>query len=77
MWEDIWLYFQEPEAVLTAFHVLAQKVLPSPDTQEADALAQILAWATNKLTEQPEFSERAGPLAPGWGGILPRMLDCP
>lgn len=38
-WKDIW--------VLTVFHVLVHEALTLPGSQEADALAQIRALATN------------------------------
>ena len=41
MWKDIWVHLQEPEAVLTVFHLLAYKVLTPPGNQEADALAWV------------------------------------
>lgn len=30
VWKDIWVYLQEPEAVLTVFHSPAHKALTSP-----------------------------------------------
>lgn len=40
-WKDIWAHLQEPEVVLTVFHIPAHKALTPPGNQEADALAQI------------------------------------
>ena len=38
MCEDICVHLQEPDVVLTVFHILAHNVLTSPSDQEADAL---------------------------------------
>lgn len=41
MWKDSGVCLQEPEAVLTVFHILAHRVLVASSKQEADALAQV------------------------------------
>lgn len=37
IWKDICVHLQEPQAVLTVFHVSAQKTLTPPGHQELDA----------------------------------------
>lgn len=40
-WKDIWIYLQEPEAILTISHILAYKVLTLPGHQETEALTLV------------------------------------
>lgn len=39
MWKDIWVCLQEPEAVLTVFHIQALKALTYSGNGAVDALA--------------------------------------
>lgn len=45
LWGGRWVHLQEPEAVLTVFHVPAQ-TLTSPGNHKADVLAQYKTLAT-------------------------------
>lgn len=38
VWRDVWVHRQEPEVVLTVFHILAHKALTPSANQEADTL---------------------------------------
>lgn len=40
MWEDIWVYLQEPDVVFTLFHVPAHKALTFSGNLKTD----ILVW---------------------------------
>lgn len=40
MWKDIWVYLQDPEVVVTVFHILAHKALTALGNQAADAPAE-------------------------------------
>lgn len=46
---------QEPEVVLTIFHVLAHKALTLPDNQETDAQAPVWTFATHLSVEIPDW----------------------
>ena len=54
MWKDLWVHLEEPEAVLTVFHISAHKVLtsphpPLPGNQEVDDLTGVCTLATDSL----------------------------
>ena len=78
MERHFWAHLQEPEAVLTVFHIPAHKALTPPGNQEADALAQICALATDPSVDTAEEVHRKeATTVPRWNDVLPRMPDCP
>lgn len=77
MWKNIWVLLQEPEAVLTVFHVLTHKAQILPENQEADTLGQVPALATDFSGDTADWVHRVTTIVPERDGILPRMPDCP
>ena len=57
-WKDIWVHLQEPESILTVFHVPAYNALTPPGNQEADTLARVEALATDPSVDTEDWGHR-------------------
>lgn len=72
--ENIWVFLQEPETVLTVFYVLAHKVPTLPGNQEADTLGQVPVLATDLSGNTADRVQRKKTTTvPERDGILPKI----
>ena len=72
------VHLQEPEAVLTVFHVQGHKAPTIPGNQEDDALAQVQALANDASVDTADWLHRKGAtIVPECYGVFTRILDCP
>ena len=70
---------QEPEAVLTVFHILSHKELIFLANQEADVLAQITSPSNTPFSryKQNGSIKSEATIISKWDDIFLRIPDCP